>query len=550
MKNLRLFSLLIAGLALNVHAQKVDKTNVTYKSYHVPTVPVKDVKSVNFKIYSVYDGLNSGNLKVKKLEQAQENANERTLYFMNDLEIVQESGDLTIEVAFGQIVYNKKTIKEWKAPCARDDGNLTADDIKECPAFYYSIDYTLPAAFQVKNKNGEVVYGDVFEQNHTTTYGKTDLNAFLSKDKLIKDYDENNREKNVTHKIHSDRIEAFFETVDDMLYFEKDKHEFSFGSGKGKSHDYTELTATMGKAVAVFDTDKPDFSQLDACIAVWEKEVGNADTGNKDARINKKITRELYQNLAIAYMYQNKYPEAIKYASKFRNLSMSDNGELTARIYRKYFGYKANADLEIPAKMEKAKDFKTLVSAVRKDVNLFYYEDKSAEIIENATKFQAELEQDQQEEKEEITETAMEGENPYSAQVTSNPTQGNMLMLNGFTHADIMGKEMPKEIAALKELNYLRAFNMKFTALPDNIGNLVNLKTLDLGGCSLTALPTSIGDLKNLQTLNLTNNPIDKLPAEIMQCTNLKTLKLKGTNVSDDQVSEIQKALPKCKIKK
>jgi hypothetical protein len=76
---------------------------------------------------------------------------------MNDLEIVQESGDLTIEVAFGQIVYNKKTIKEWKAPCARDDGNLTADDIKECPAFYYSIDYTLPAAFQVKNKNGEVV---------------------------------------------------------------------------------------------------------------------------------------------------------------------------------------------------------------------------------------------------------------------------------------------------------------------------------------------------------------------------------------------------------
>jgi hypothetical protein len=33
-----------------------------------------------------------------------------------------------------------------------------------------------------------------------------------------------------------------------------------------------------------------------------------------------------------------------------------------------------------------------------------------------------------------------------------------------------MGKEMPKEIAALKELNYLRAFNMKFTALPDNIG--------------------------------------------------------------------------------
>jgi hypothetical protein len=178
----------------------------------------------------------------------------------------------------------------------------------------------------------------------------------------------------------------------------------------------------MGKAVAVFDTDKPDFSQLDACIAVWEKEVGNADTGNKDARINKKITRELYQNLAIAYMYQNKYPEAIKYASKFRNLSMSDNGELTARIYRKYFGYKANADLEIPAKMEKAKDFKTLVSAVRKDVNLFYYEDKSAEIIENATKFQAELEQDQQEEKEEITETAMEGENPYSAQVTSNPT--------------------------------------------------------------------------------------------------------------------------------
>ena len=248
-------------------------------------------------------------------------------------------------------------------------------------------------------------------------------------------------------------------------------------------------------------------------------------------------------------MYQNKYPEAIKYAGKFRKLSSSDGGALTASIYRKYFGYKANGDLDIPEKMVKAKDFKTLVSGVRKDVNLFVYEDKSAEIIANAERFQEQLKQEKEDDKEEITETAMVGENPYSSQVTSNPTQGNMLMLNGFTHADIVGKPMPKEIAALKELNYLRAFNMKMTSLPENLGDLANLKNLDLAGNDLSSLPASIGQLKDLTSLNLTNNPIEKLPAEIMQCTNLKTLKLKGTKVSAEQIAEIQKALPKCKIK-
>lgn len=550
MKTLKLLSLIALSLSLNVNAQKVTNTNINYKTYHIPTVPVTGVQTVSFKIYSVYDGLNSGNLKIKKLEQAQENANERTLYFLNELEIIGETGDLTIEVAFGQITFGDKTITEWKAPCVRDDGNVTKDDIKTCPAFYYNIDYSLPAAFQVINKSGEVVYGEVFELNHTTIFGKSDLNPYLSKEKLTTDYSENNREKSVTHKIHSERIEAFFETVDDILYFEKNKHAFKFGSGTGKSFDYSEQLSAMEKAVAVFDAETPDFSKLDESIEVWEKEVATADIGNKDARINKKIARQLYFNLAVAYMYQNKYPEAIKYAGKFRKLSSSDNGALTARIYRKYFGFKANGNLVIPTKMAKAKDFKTLVSEVRKEINFFFYEDRSTEIIANAEKFQDELKQDQQDDKDEITETAMTGENPYSSQVTNNPTQGNMIMLSPFTHADLVGKPMPKEIAALKELNYLRAYNMKITSLPDNIGDLTNLKTLDLAGNKLSSLPSSIGQLKNLESLNLTNNPIDILPEEIMQCTNLKTLKLKGTNISDEQIAEIQKALPKCKIKK
>ena len=110
MKTLTLLSLIALSFSLNVNAQKIDKTNVTYKTYHVPTVPVTGVQTVGFKIYSVYDGLNSGNLKVKKLEQAQENANERTLYFLNELAITGEAGDLTIEVAFGQITFGEKTM--------------------------------------------------------------------------------------------------------------------------------------------------------------------------------------------------------------------------------------------------------------------------------------------------------------------------------------------------------------------------------------------------------------------------------------------------------
>jgi len=493
--------------------------------------------------------LNSGVLKVNKIAQAQENINERTLYFLNNLEIVGESGDLTIEVAFGQIEFIKKTITEWKAPCVRDDGDLTTDDVTTCPGFYYTIDYKLPAAYQVKNKNGEVVYAEAFEQNHTTIYGKSDLSPYLSKEKLTADYVQNNREESVTRKIHGDRIEAFFETVDNILYFEKNKHSFRFGSGSGKDFDYTEMKAAMERAVAVFDADVPDFSLLDECIATWEKEVTTADIGNKEARVNKKVARELYNNLAIAYMYQNNYPAAIKYAGKYRKLGGMNASELTASIYRKHFGYKANGDLQIPAKMEKAKDFKTLVAAKRKDIEFFIYEDKSAEFISAATTFQEQLEQDEEDDKEEINETASSGENPYSSQVGYSATQGNMLMLNSFMHSNIVGKPMPQEITALKELNYLRAYNMKMTSVPDNLGDLTNLDFLDLTGNKITTLPASIGQLKKLKTLNLSNNPIETLPLEIMQCTNLKTLKLKGTMVSAEQIAEIQKALPKCKIK-
>jgi Leucine-rich repeat (LRR) protein len=135
-----------------------------------------------------------------------------------------------------------------------------------------------------------------------------------------------------------------------------------------------------------------------------------------------------------------------------------------------------------------------------------------------------------------------------NVQVTS--TQGAMLLLNPFFNGDIVGQDFPEEITEITELNQILANHMKFTSLPESIGNLQNLKKLTLKGNQLEEVPESIGQLTELRTLDLSNNNLTSLPEEIGNCRNLKSVVLKGNNIPGDELSRIQAMLPdKCKVK-
>jgi len=75
------------------------------------------------------------------------------------------------------------------------------------------------------------------------------------------------------------------------------------------------------------------------------------------------------------------------------------------------------------------------------------------------------------------------------------------------------------------------------------------LKKLMIQNNQIKELPAEIGSLPNLEVLNLANNQLTSLPSEIKNLKKLKKLNIKGNNISPDQISEIQAALPKCKIK-
>ncbi len=80
------------------------------------------------------------------------------------------------------------------------------------------------------------------------------------------------------------------------------------------------------------------------------------------------------------------------------------------------------------------------------------------------------------------------------------------------------------------DVHILHLSNQEIKNLPRQIANLKNLRKLDLRYNQLTTLPKEIGQLHNLQSLSLYGNLLSTLPEEIGHLKNLKELDL-GRNL-------------------
>ena len=100
---------------------------------------------------------------------------------------------------------------------------------------------------------------------------------------------------------------------------------------------------------------------------------------------------------------------------------------------------------------------------------------------------------------------------------------------------------------ALEEM-YIINFGPSLTSLPSAVGDFPKLKILGIYNNGLGSLPASVTKLAGLSSLLIQDNPISTLQPTVSALKNLKELGIALTNLSESEISQIQKTLPECKI--
>ena len=98
--------------------------------------------------------------------------------------------------------------------------------------------------------------------------------------------------------------------------------------------------------------------------------------------------------------------------------------------------------------------------------------------------------------------------------------------------------ELPREIVQLKKLSILDLSFNYLTEFPKEIIQLKNLSILDISSNQLSELPREIGKLRNLSIMDISSNYLGTLPREIAQLRNLVQLDL-----SSNQLNELPKEI-------
>jgi len=109
-------------------------------------------------------------------------------------------------------------------------------------------------------------------------------------------------------------------------------------------------------------------------------------------------------------------------------------------------------------------------------------------------------------------------------------------------------KTLPPHIGKLTNLVTLKASNNDLTALPPEIGGLQSLKHLELNRNLIVTLPAEIGLLENLESLELWDNEIDSLPETMSKLKRLQVLELRGILFTDEEQHAIRKMVPECRV--
>ena len=563
------------------HGQKLKTENYRRSVLNIPVLPVGNFSSLNLTMYSGETGVTKEILHryigaMKIMMSGGERYSGVGFYTQSPVKLTNDRADINIELAFG--TPEKKGVILKTGSC----DNLIMDNaIENCKEYFYTVSYELPTAVQLTNKAGDVIdawnynstmslkFGNEAYQTESDGDGKNTIilysNRYYDEASLAAGYqtkgDELLGRKSVLIRL-SNVIDDVYQKA--YYFYSMDKDKIAYGKG---SFDYANLTVAKDEAIKLFESSK-ELEGLDKLQNTWKEELKSADYRDKKARISPKIAHGLYSNLALSYMYQSKYDSAMHYMKKVissvppkgagtTSSSTSESPQqradrLSRLIYFRNKAFDNNSEVEFNAETASSGINLKQQYGRRKFNGKYDFVsplNRYSEIKENAD----EVEMDYQKVFNEMAQESgnmAAGGSKYRKMLQLQGLSDQLLSLNPFINKDIVAGAFPAAITSVTEITQLTAIGMKFTELPNTIGNLSIMKVLNLNNNNLTSIPESIGKCVSLKNLNLSNNNLTALPASIKNLVNLKSFTLKGNNFSADEIANIQKLLPaKCKLK-
>lgn len=143
-----------------------------------------------------------------------------------------------------------------------------------------------------------------------------------------------------------------------------------------------------------------------------------------------------------------------------------------------------------------------------------------------------------------VLDLSNQGITTVTASVYSKTNTTDLLLSNNSI------KTLPSEMGRMNKLVVFKIdHNLLEGSLIGEIRQMSQLKQLDASYNKMTGVPAEIGQLTKLEVLNLSYNQITALPNEIGNLkNNLKSLNVIGNKLSEQQITNLKKALPNTDI--
>lgn len=194
--------------------------------------------------------------------------------------------------------------------------------------WYYRVNVGLPVRLEVFDENGIQVATQVFEVSQIGKSNDFQSDFFDSEQKRNEHWRINQQGK--LRQLEATRFNINMKSVQNYLVenvgYNLATRKTSIGMVKDKKNDtYTEINGVYPKVVEAYNkiatgkTEDISPALMDA-IGVWESELKELNPDDKKARINREIGQDLYLNIAEAYIWQNKFPEAQNTLIKYKVL--------------------------------------------------------------------------------------------------------------------------------------------------------------------------------------------------------------------------------------
>ncbi len=437
---------------------------------------------------------------------------------------------LEADYCVGDVKLVTQNLKKGSNVCKAKGGKAQALEI-----FYYQVGVMNPVSYlRIKDKDGNLKYVTKLTDN---TAGSADFGkdkCYWTEGILKSTYAKEKGSFNtqVQKDLEKEVLKKATESLNSALFFTyvEETVEIHYVKDKNGLYDDLERASTIAQegyeSISNNAEDSESKSKLKQAIAIWEKALLESNPESKDARIDKKVTLLVAENIANAYFYLREFDKAADAVNQALDLEQRVSTPATDRrkelldniAYYKY-GYEKNKATPIDlstAKIMITQQPKSEMSKFSSDADAFGIETDQNKVKENIETY---------------NEAVEAGEvNKYQRFVLDGAA-GKQITL-----PDLASKMMKDPAGD------------KLDEFPEELTELTELNIIILRGNNIKSIPPSISKLINLKKLVLVNNVIRSLPPEIAELKELKTLNLKGNPIQPDEQAKIQSLLPDCKI--